>query len=109
MGGLGSAVAVALARKGLGRRLKMVGVQDVFAEAGRFEYLAREYGMSAPDVTRAVEDVLPGLGLLASTWPILRSVWTTRHPCLSSFPFWYVLRERQRAFEVRTAGSADRF
>ena len=69
MGGLGSAVAVALARKGLGWRLKMVGVQDVFAEAGRFEYLARKYGMSAPDVTRAVEDVLPGLGSVDALAP----------------------------------------
>jgi transketolase len=58
MGGLGSAVAMALARTGLSRPMRMVGVQDVFAEAGTFAYLAAKYGLSAFHIVAAVNEVL---------------------------------------------------
>jgi transketolase len=58
MGGLGSAVAMTLARVGLGRPVKMVGVQDVFAEAGSFEYLVQKYGLSAEHIVAAVIDLV---------------------------------------------------
>lgn len=46
VGGLGSAVAEALAEAGVGRPLRRVGIQDVFAESGSREYLFSKYGLS---------------------------------------------------------------
>jgi transketolase len=54
IGGLGSAVAEALAEAGLGRRLRRVGVQDVFAGGARtFSHLFDRYGLSAKAVIDA--------------------------------------------------------
>lgn len=47
IGGLGSAVAEAMAEAGLGVKLRRVGVQDVFATAGSRPYLFKEFGLSA--------------------------------------------------------------
>jgi transketolase len=52
-GGLGSAVAEAVAEAGLGRRLRRVGLRDTFAEGARTgPYLFAKYGLS----TQAVID-----------------------------------------------------
>lgn len=60
VGGLGSAVAEALAEAGVGTRLARVGVQDTFAEgAASADYLFEKYGLS----TAAV---------VAATWKALR-------------------------------------
>jgi transketolase len=54
IGGLGSAVAEALAEAGLGRPLRRVGVRDVFAGGSRTaSYLFDRYGLSARAVIEA--------------------------------------------------------
>ncbi len=47
VGGLGSAVAEALAEAGCGCRLRRVGVADTFAEAGSLPFLFERYGLSS--------------------------------------------------------------
>jgi transketolase len=54
IGGLGSAVAEALAEAGVGAPLRRIGVQDVFAEAGSREYLFSRYGLATRDILEAV-------------------------------------------------------
>ena len=52
-GGLGSAVAEALAEAGLGRPLRRIGLRDTFAEGARTQaYLFDKYGLS----TQAIVD-----------------------------------------------------
>jgi transketolase len=46
IGGLGSAVAEALAEAGAGARLTRVGIDDRFAESGSRPYLFSRYGLS---------------------------------------------------------------
>lgn len=54
VGGLGSAVAEALAEAGLGRPLRRLGVQDTFAEGSRTAaYLFDKYGLSTQAVIAA--------------------------------------------------------
>jgi len=53
VGGLGSAVAEALAEAGLGRPLRRIGLRDTFAEGSRTgPYLFDKYGLS----TQAIVD-----------------------------------------------------
>ena len=53
VGGLGSAVAEALAEAGLGRPLRRIGLRDTFAEGARSApYLFGKYGLS----TQAIVD-----------------------------------------------------
>ena len=59
IGGLGSAVAEALAEGGAGVRLRRVGIEDRFAESGSRPYLFSRYGLS---VARIVEEVWTALG-----------------------------------------------
>jgi transketolase len=54
IGGLGSAVAEALAEAGVGRRLLRIGVQDTFGESGTPEELLRHYKL---DTAGLVEQV----------------------------------------------------
>ncbi len=54
IGGLGSAVAEALAEAGVPAPLRRVGVRDVFAEAGSREYLFSRYGLGTQDILDAV-------------------------------------------------------
>jgi transketolase len=54
IGGLGSAVAEAMAEAGLGVKLRRVGVQDVFATAGSRPYLFKEFGLSARALAEAI-------------------------------------------------------
>jgi transketolase len=53
IGGLGSAVAEALAESGATCRLARVGIQDCFAESGSRPYLFSRYGLS---VQRILEE-----------------------------------------------------
>ena len=52
VGGLGKAVAEALAEAGIGVPLRRVGVQDRFAESGSRPYLFAKYGLDAATVVR---------------------------------------------------------
>jgi transketolase len=59
IGGLGSAVAEMLAEHGLGRPLRYVGVQDMFAEgASNAPYLFSKYGLSTQAVLDAAWSAL---------------------------------------------------
>jgi transketolase len=53
VGGLGSAVAEAIAEAGLARPLRRVGVPDVFAESGSRPYLFAKYGLTVQHVVDA--------------------------------------------------------
>ncbi len=55
IGGLGSAVAEALAEKGVGKRLIKLGVQDTYAHGASRSYLLREYGLDAKALVEAAE------------------------------------------------------
>ena len=50
VGGLGTAVAEALAEAGIGVPLRRVGVQDRFAESGSRPYLFAKYGLNAATI-----------------------------------------------------------
>ncbi len=61
MGGLGSAVAEAMAQAGLGARLVRIGLQDCFAESGSREFLFEKYGLSVQAIIDAAWHALrPG-------------------------------------------------
>lgn len=53
IGGLGSAVAEALADAGVPAPLRRIGIADVFAESGSREYLFGRYGLSTQDIVAA--------------------------------------------------------
>lgn len=53
VGGLGTAVAEAMAEAGGGPRLHRVGIQDRFAESGSRPYLFSRYGLSVEAIVRA--------------------------------------------------------
>lgn len=60
IGGLGSAVAEAIAESGLSGRLCRVGLPDTFAhEVGSRSHLLRRYGLDAEAVLSAAIDLLP--------------------------------------------------
>ena len=62
-GGLGSAVAEAIAEAGLGRRLRRVGLRDTFAEGARTgPYLFAKYGLSTQAVVDAAWSALGRAG-----------------------------------------------
>jgi transketolase len=66
VGGLGSAVAEALAEEGVGARLARVGLRDEFAHAvGSREYLLERYGLNAASIADRAESSLTGPGLRA--------------------------------------------
>ena len=54
IGGLGSAVAEALAEAGVPSPLRRIRVRDVFAESGSREYLFGRYGLGTQDILDAV-------------------------------------------------------
>ncbi len=58
VGGLGSAVAEALAEAGLGRPLRRVGVPDTYAQASGAPFLFRRYGLDVAAVVRAAWSAL---------------------------------------------------
>jgi transketolase len=53
VGGLGSAVAEALAEAGVGAPLRRIGIPDTFAEAGSRDYLFAKYGLGTRDIIEA--------------------------------------------------------
>lgn len=62
IGGLGSAVAEALAEGGLGVAFARVGVQDTYAEGGSPAYLFDKYGLSAPHIAATVRRLCRSAG-----------------------------------------------
>jgi len=58
IGGLGSAVAEALAETGLGKRLIRIGLRDTFAHGGSKTYLMKYYGLDALTLVRSIEQLL---------------------------------------------------
>jgi transketolase len=60
VGGLGSAVAEALAEGGAAARFRRVGVPDTYAEGGSQAYLFEKYGLSARHVAAAVRRLVRG-------------------------------------------------
>jgi transketolase len=54
VGGLGSAVAEAMAEAGVAAPLRRIGIEDVFAESGSREYLFSRYGLSTQNIIDAV-------------------------------------------------------
>jgi transketolase len=54
IGGLGSAVAEALAEHAVGTRLRRLGVPDRWAPAGSVDHIRRELGLDAAGITEAV-------------------------------------------------------
>jgi transketolase len=58
VGGLGSAVAEAIALAGIRVRMAKVGIQDQFIECGSVGYLTDKYGLSTPRVVKAAQDLL---------------------------------------------------
>jgi transketolase len=59
VGGLGSAVAEALAESGVGARLRRVGLPDTFAHAvGSREFLLDRYGLSADAIARGALELV---------------------------------------------------
>ncbi len=59
IGGLGSAVAEAMAEAGVATRLRRIGIPDMFAESGSREFLFEKYGL---DVAAILRSVWLGLG-----------------------------------------------
>ena len=66
VGGLGSAVAEALAGAGSGTRLTMLGVQDHFPIAGSLAFLLEKYGLTPAAIAATVESGLAGAERVAS-------------------------------------------
>jgi transketolase len=58
IGGLGSAVAEALAETGSGKRLIRIGLRDTFAHGGSKTYLMKYYGLDALTLVRSIEQLL---------------------------------------------------
>lgn len=54
IGGLGSAVAEAIAEAGIGVPLRRIGVQDTYATAGTRPYLFREFGLSSQRLVEVI-------------------------------------------------------
>ena len=60
IGGLGSAVAEALAEAGIGKKLVRIGLQDTFAHGGSRAYLMKYYGIDAITLVQRVEQLVGG-------------------------------------------------
>ncbi|MGH8257852.1 MAG: transketolase family protein [Steroidobacteraceae bacterium] len=58
IGGLGSAVAEAMAEHGVAVPLRRLGIADVFAESGSREYLFSRYGLDTQSIVCAAWDAL---------------------------------------------------
>jgi transketolase len=58
VGGLGSAVAEAMATSGVSRRLIRLGLKDTYAHGGSRDYLLDHYGISARHLIAAVEELV---------------------------------------------------
>lgn len=58
MGGLGGAVAEALANAGAAVPMSFVGIQDVFTESGKYSDLLAKYGLDAAAVEKAIREAI---------------------------------------------------
>ena len=58
IGGLGSAVAEALAEAGIGLPFRRIGVQDRFCEGGSTAYLLKKFGMDSTAIAESCRDVV---------------------------------------------------
>jgi transketolase len=58
VGGLASSVAEVLAREGLGRPLRAVGVQDQWGAMGSFGYVTAHHGLTQDGIAAAAHDAL---------------------------------------------------
>ncbi|MGH0051806.1 MAG: transketolase family protein [Sphaerochaetaceae bacterium] len=58
LGGLGTAIAEALCKEGIGKKLKKLGMQDTFGESGDEALLLRKYGMDALAIIDCVKESL---------------------------------------------------
>jgi transketolase len=73
VGGLGSAVAEALAEAGVAAPLRRLGIADTFAEAGSREYLFAKYGLGTQNIIDAawrglaINRPVPAAPVLAAT------------------------------------------
>jgi transketolase len=59
IGGLGSAVAEAVARTGVGVKVLRLGLPDIYAAIGDPEDLFRKYGMTDDGIIKAIRQALP--------------------------------------------------
>ena len=59
MGGLGGAVAEAVARMGVGAKLLPLGLPDIYAAIGDPEDLHHKYGMTADGIVKTIRRALP--------------------------------------------------
>ena len=57
IGGLGTAVAETMAESGSGKRLIRLGLKDTYAHGASRSYLMREYGLDAPALVKATEEL----------------------------------------------------
>jgi transketolase len=73
VGGLGSAIAEALAEAGISAPLRRLGIADTFAEAGSREYLFAKYGLSTQNIVEmawrglAINRPVPTAPVIAAT------------------------------------------
>lgn len=58
IGGLGGAVAEAMAEAGCGVRLKRLGVNDQFGQVGTLEYLKEAYGLTKENCVKVIQENL---------------------------------------------------
>jgi len=58
IGGLASAVAEVLVKEGVGVKMRMVGMSDVFGESGKPEELLVKYGMSKEVIIKAIRELV---------------------------------------------------
>jgi transketolase len=73
IGGLGSAVAEAIAEAGIATPLRRIGIADVFAESGSREYLFNRYGLGTQNI---VDAAWRGLAINRSA-PVAPAIETT--------------------------------
>ena len=74
VGGLASSVAEVLAREGLGRPLRAVGVQDQWGPLGSFDYVTAHHGLTAGAIAAAAHEALRAAGAdpRSGSWAVAR-------------------------------------
>ena len=72
VGGLGSAVAEAMAEVGIAAPLRRIGIADTFAEAGSREYLFANYGLNTQSIVDAAWQGL-AINRPAPTTPVIET------------------------------------
>lgn len=58
IGGLGSAVTDVLGKYGLGRRVKMLGLQDCFGETATLKYMMHKHGIDTEGIAAAMKNAV---------------------------------------------------